>query len=265
MSPTAVARSLTATPLAVNPRRGRLVYGRFPRFDPGFTGIAGALHPWSCLCCGAPGQPGLDLCRACNAELPWLGHGCERCAMPLSRRARAPVCAACRRDPPPFDAALIPFRYAFPIDRLIIGLKFASRLERARLLGTLLAPWLEGWLVGSARPAALIPAPLHPARARSRGFNQAIEIARPVAARLGVPLMHDAVVRVRATAEQSTLDAVARRANLRDAFAVRAALPAHVAMLDDVVTTSATAGALALALRAAGVERITLIAVARAI
>jgi ComF family protein len=172
--------------------------------------------------------------------------------------------------PPPHAAAWVPFRYAFPVDRLIVGLKFAGRLERARLLGTLLAGFLAPRLAaGAARPAALVATPLHPARARQRGFNQAAEIARPVAAALGLPLLADAVVRVRATAEQSALDAAARRANLRDAFAVpvrlRAALPDHVAILDDVVTTGATAAALAAALRAAGVGRVTLIAVARAV
>lgn len=241
-------RSLTAARTAVNPRRGALVYGL----------------PWHCLCCGAAGR-GLDLCPACAAELPWLGPGCARCALPLPAADAGPDCPRCARVPPPHAAALVPFRYAFPVDRLIVGLKFAGRLERARLLGTLLAGFLEPRLAAADRPAALIATPLHPERARRRGFNQAAEIARPVASALGLPLLRDAARRVRATAEQSALDAAARHANLRDAFAVRGDLPAHVAILDDVVTTGATAAALAGALRAAGVRRVTLIAVARAV
>lgn len=250
-----------------------MVYGLPPRAAE----LLGLLHPWCCLGCGADAPPGLDLCAPCQAELPWLGRACARCALPLARHDLGPDCARCAADPPPQAAAFVPFRYAFPIDRLIVGLKFAGRLERARLLGTLLGDAIVARLgTGSAapwddatRPAALIATPLHPTRARERGFNQALEIARPVAARIGLPLRHDAVQRLRATAEQSTLDAVARRANLTGAFSVRAELvgrlPDHVAILDDVVTTGATAAALAAALRAAGVARITLLAVARAV
>jgi ComF family protein len=238
--------------------------------------LQGLLHPWHCLCCGADGEPGRDLCRPCAAELPWLGRACRRCALPLATADRGPDCPRCTAAPPPQAAAIIPFRYAFPVDRLIVGLKFAGRLERARLLGTLLADAVADRLdrVGAAsgvlaRPAALIATPLHPDRARQRGFNQAAEIARPLAARLGLPLLNGVVARVRATAEQSALDAAARQANVRDAFAVtaghRAELPDHVAIVDDVVTTGATAAALAAALRGAGVRRVTLWAVARAV
>lgn len=245
-----LARSLPAAPTAVNPRRGALVYG--------------AIHPWHCLCCGDDGADGLDLCARCAADLPWLGPACARCALPLADPGDG-LCPRCRLAPPPQAAALVAFRYAFPVDRLIVGLKFAGRLERARLLGTLLARHLAPRLVGSARPDALVAAPLHPARLRSRGFNQAAELARPLAAALGLPRRDHALRRVRATAEQSALDAAARQANVRDAFAVVAPLPAHVAVLDDVVTTGATAAAMAGALRDAGVARVTLLAVARAL
>lgn len=231
----------------------------------GSTELQGLLHPWHCLCCGADGVAGLDLCAGCAGELPWLGRGCARCALPLAAAEPGPDCARCTADPPPHAAAFVPFRYAFPVDRLVVGLKFAGRLERARLLGALLASWLRPRLAGAARPAALVAMPLHPARLRQRGFDQATELARPVAAGLGLPLLAGAVSRRRATAEQSTLDAAARRANVRGAFAARAGLPSHLAILDDVVTTGATAAALAAALRAAGVARVTLIAVARAV
>lgn len=223
--------------------------------------LAGLLHPWICLCCGEPGAAGLDLCRACRAELPVLADPCPLCALPRARGE----CRHCLNRPSPFAAAWIPFRYAFPIDRLIIGLKFDARLERGRLLGTLLATAIAPQLCGASRPSLLVPVPLHPTRQTIRGFNQAAELARPLAARLGLSLAPGAVVRVRATAEQSTLAARERRRNLHGAFAVVGTLPAHVAIIDDVVTTGATAAALADALHAAGVAQVTLIAAARAV
>lgn len=104
--------------------------------------------------------------------------------------------------------------------------------------------------------------PLHRARLRRRGYDQALELARPLARGLGLPLC-DGLHRVRATAPQSELDARARRRNLRHAFAVQAPLPPHVALVDDVMTTGATLHAAAQALRRAGVGRIDAWVVAR--
>ena len=113
-------------------------------------------------------------------------------------------------------------------------------------------------LAGAERPQALVPVPLHTGRLRERGYDQALELTRPLARRLGLPLRDDLLRRARATAAQSTLDAGQRRRNLRGAFAVRGhcALPAHVALVDDVMTTGATAHAAASALLRAGVARV---------
>jgi predicted amidophosphoribosyltransferase len=112
-----------------------------------------------------------------------------------------------------------------------------------------------------SRPDALIPLPLHPRRLRARGYDQALELARPLAQRFGLPLRTDLLTRVRDTAPQSRLDAPARRKNLRRAFAVhRTALARtplkHVVLIDDVMTTGATLHAAAEALLRAGVERV---------
>jgi ComF family protein len=113
-------------------------------------------------------------------------------------------------------------------------------------------------------PGALIPVPLHPGRARGRGYNQALEIARAAAAELGVSLQPGLCLRTRAITPQEGLTRPERRRNVRGAFAVRGALPAgHVAILDDVVTTGSTAAEVAKVLRRAGAERIDLWAVAR--
>ncbi len=157
---------------------------------------------------------------------------------------------------------MIPLAYAPPVDRWILDLKFHARLPVAPLLARLLA----GRLRGEPLPTRVIPVPLHPRRLRERGFNQAVEIARPLCRDLGVALDWGAVRRVRATAHQVGADARARRRNVRGAFAAADDLRGlHVAILDDVVTTGATVGELARVLRRAGAARVEVWAVARAV
>jgi ComF family protein len=146
------------------------------------------------------------------------------------------------------------FLYGFPLDRLVPRLKFHNDLAAGRLLSGLMA---EG-LAALPRPAALVPVPLHDGRLGRRGYDQALELAAPLAQRLGIPLLADALLRTRATSPQSELDAAARQRNLRCAFAVRvhAPLPGHVVLVDDVMTTGATLVAAARTLLRAGVARV---------
>lgn len=164
------------------------------------------------------------------------------------------LCGDCLRRPPPQTATQAVFLYRAPLDRLLPRAKFHADLASLHLLATLMARRL-----GTVdRPLALAPVPLHIGRLRRRGYDQALELARPLAQHLGLPLRDDLLRRVRATSAQSRLDAVARRRNVRGAFAVRGgvALPTHVALIDDVMTTGATARAAATALLRAGVARV---------
>ncbi|QSX76833.1 ComF family protein [Lysobacter arenosi] len=215
--------------------------------------LGAALWPSRCLLCGElAGGCGLDLCDPCLAALPYNRQACHRCALPLATAMTH--CGACLRQQPPQTAARAVFVYAAPIDRLLPRVKFHGDLASARLLATLMARNLAD----AERPQALVPVPLHPSRLRGRGYDQALELARPLARALRLPLRDDLLLRRRATAAQSTLDVDGRRRNLRYAFAIRAdtALPAHVAVIDDVMTTGATARAATLALRRAGVARV---------
>ncbi len=142
-------------------------------------------------------------------------------------------------------------------------MKFHGDLASARLLAALMARSLAG----AERPQALVPVPLHGSRLRVRGYDQALELARPLALALRLPLRDDLLLRRRATAAQSTLDVESRRRNMRNAFAAHAdaVLPAHVAVIDDVMTTGATARAAASALRRAGVARVDVWVCARVV
>ena len=218
--------------------------------------------PPRCLLCGAHGANGRDLCSGCASDLVVNIPCCPRCALPLP--VPAPLCGECLKRPPPFAAAWVPFRYGHPLDLLEARFKFRGDLAAGRVLADLM---LERAAVDMpALPAMLIPVPLHRTRLRERGYNQAVELARPFARSLGIPVRHDLLVRAKATPPQTGLDAKARRRNLRDAFAVAPGtqLPTHIALFDDVMTTGATLRECARVLRQAGVQRVDVWALARA-
>lgn len=199
-----------------------------------------ALLPPCCYLCLDPGQPpALDLCRDCEQDLPRN-----------------------REQPLLLDAAFAPYRYEFPLVELVHRLKYGNQPALARILGTLLGRRLAER--GRPRVDALVPVPLHAAREARRGYNQAREIAVFAARELALPVRIDLVRRVRDTPEQAALPAIARRANVSEAFEARGVPPLSVAIVDDVLTTGATVEALAKALRRAGCRRIEVWAVARA-
>ena len=213
--------------------------------------------PSRCLVCGERGENGSDLCPSCRQSLPWLTAACSRCALPLA--VDAALCGECLRRPPPQACTHAAFVYRAPLGRLLPRAKFHGDLAGLRLLSLLMAERLrDAHPDRGARPQALVPVPLHRNRLRQRGYDQALELARPLARRLAVPVRDDLLRRVRATAAQSRLDASARRRNLRGAFQVRngVLLPEHVALVDDVMTTGATARSAATALLHAGVRRV---------
>ncbi len=216
--------------------------------------------PLRCLLCGDVGEAGLDLCADCAAELPRNRHCCRRCALPLATPTA--LCGQCQHRNPPWDAAWAPFRYGWPLDRLETRFKFGADLAAGRVLARL-------WQRESCPiplPQWLITVPLHHGRLRQRGYNQALELARPLAQELEVPLQHDVLRRRRRTEAQTELDARARRHNVRDAFSLcpGVQMPEHVAILDDVMTTGATLAECARLLRRSGVQRVDVWALARA-
>ncbi len=146
------------------------------------------------------------------------------------------------------------FDYRFPIDCLLPRLKF----HRDFAAGRVLSHCLVDHFATLERPLALVPIPLHRSRLRTRGYDQALELAKPLARALKLPLRTDLLQRGRATHAQSELHANARQRNVQGAFRLinDSPLPSHIALFDDVMTTGATLHAAALVLRHAGVQRI---------
>lgn len=215
-----------------------------------------------CPLCRCPTEGLSGLCLVCRADLPWLGHACRRCALPLPVTA-GDTCGPCLRRPSPIERTICALRYQAPISGLIAGFKFHQNLAAGAALASLLRESVEQ--AGGQAPDALLPVPLHASRLRQRGYNQAVELAKPLAERLDRPLLVDGVRRVLATTDQIGLSALQRRRNLRNAFAIETPLPKHVAIIDDVLTTGATVLTLARALRNAGAAEVSVWCVARTV
>ncbi|WP_028238161.1 ComF family protein [Stutzerimonas azotifigens] len=219
----------------------------------------------SCLLCDGPAEVGASLCTGCESELPWLTGQCAVCALPLPTSGL--VCGACLKRPPAFERVEAPWRFAFPVDTLIHRFKHQARWPLGRLMAECQARHLaHAFDEGLPVPQALLPVPLATRRLRQRGFNQAGLLADWLSKALGIPVRPGLLRRVQDTPAQQGLDARARRRNLRGAFALAEGADVygqHLALVDDVVTTGATAEALARLLRRAGAARVDVYCLAR--
>jgi len=215
------------------------------------------LLPQDCFLCAA--AAGGTLCPACLDSLPRLaGVRCPVCALPTPD---SQVCGACLKHPPHFDATSAVFRYEFPVDRLVQALKYAHRLAVTDFLGRMLA--LDA---PPRRPDLIVPVPLSPARLAQRGFNQALEIARPLARALDAPIETRGIHRSRDTLPQAGLPWKERAKNVRHAFECGLDLSGKTVLLvDDVMTTGTTLDELARILKAHGAARVENRVLARAL
>jgi ComF family protein len=210
-----------------------------------------------CLLCGANTHDGL-CCAACDADLPRLtDEHCPICAVPA---LGGDICGQCLKQPPPFDHAVAAFSYKFPLDKLIQALKYRERLILVKFLADALTRRI------TSRPDCIVALPLHPTRLRERGFNQSLLLARRISHQLNTPLLADACERIRNTPPQSSLPWKERDKNMRQAFACKPGADVrgkHVAIVDDVMTTGASIGELARALKQAGASEVSAWVVAR--
>lgn len=222
-----------------------------------------AVFPQYCLLCQLRSHSPLPLCADCFTCLQGNNHGCERCALPLGSEAGG-LCSQCAAQPPAFDSVIAPLVYEPHIALLISRWKF----QRERRLTRLLALLWQAWVIPPMDRDLLLPVPLHWRRLLWRGFNQAALLGLAIRARepqLGsLPLRTDILQRRRATPAQARLNAQQRSANLQAAFRVRGDVRGlRIAVIDDVMTTGATADAIARALKAAGAADVQLWCLAR--
>jgi ComF family protein len=215
--------------------------------------------PGRCAFCLGEAEREHPWCAACFVELPWNLPACPCCAEPLPGRPEERPCGRCLRSPPAFVRSRVPLRYEQEVAGLVRRFKFEASPRAGAVLLALFEAGLPETVL--AWPQALVPVPLHPRRARARGFDQGEWLARRLARRLERPLVR--ARRCRDTPSQRGLDRMERRRNLNRAFVIEAALPPRVALLDDVMTTGATLEALASACRAAGAREVEAWAVAR--
>ncbi|MGE8146990.1 double zinc ribbon domain-containing protein [Pseudomonas frederiksbergensis] len=218
-----------------------------------------------CLLCGEVADHTTPICTACETELPWLGDHCQTCALPLP--ASGLTCGQCLQQPPAFERVAAPWTYSFPVDTLITRFKHGAKWPFGRLLGELLAQFLQHRFEEDLeRPDALIPVPLATKRLRQRGFNQAAMLARWLSESLDIPCDETLLLRIQDTSAQQELKAEARKRNLRNAFALAPGVSVagrHLALIDDVLTTGATAQSLARLLMNAGAARVDVYCLAR--
>ena len=221
--------------------------------------LAQALLPSSCALCGALCDGAV--CQPCHARFVTPTARCPRCANPVGVPDVGRECAACLSLRPAFDATVAAADYCAPLDRLVLQLKFGATLA--------LAPWCARVLRDSVLeqcdfvlPHVLCPVPLGPQRLVERGFNQALEIARPLARALGIGLCAQLAIRARETSAQSGVSLEQRRRNLRDAFtlapdALAMVRGQHIGIVDDVMTSGHTVGELAALFKRFGAARVS--------
>ncbi|NMM13559.1 MAG: ComF family protein [Rhodoferax sp.] len=216
--------------------------------------------PSQCLVCHA--WPTESVCEACVNQFAQPQSRCQTCALTVPAGIRH--CGACLKTAPPLDACLAAVSYAFPWSDLIVGYKFHNHPGRASAFAVLLrsTPWAEPALEAAD---VVVPMPLSSARLQTRGFNQALVLARQLA-----PDKTDSrlLLRIKDTPAQSSLKRAERLDSVKDAFAVEPLLSAslkgaRLVLVDDVMTSGASLFAAARTLRAAGAAHITGLVIAR--
>ncbi len=204
------------------------------------------------------------LCADCTSRFVAGGLRCPRCGVRLA--SEAPACGECLRDPPPFERTLCTVDYAFPWDALVVDFKFHGRVELAFALAALMTATVRA--AAAPLPQWVLPVPLAAPRLAERGYNQAWELARTMARALGLHADASLLLRLAGGAHQADLGRAERQRNLRSAFIVephrRGALQGRrVALVDDVMTTGATAREAAATLLRAGAAAVDVWVLAR--
>ena len=214
----------------------------------------------SCLLCASPQANNHGLCSPCLNELPWHPtSSCPQCGLSSSGQ----LCGSCISAPPDFDATQSVFLYQYPIDKMMQRYKYGNMLNISHTFGQLLADKSSFEAID-----LIIPMPMHPARLKERGFNQALEIAKVLTKNCKDKLDYKSVERQTLTPPQASLPLKERVKNIKGAFKVNAEITEkftgkRIAIVDDVMTTGASLNELAKTLKKAGASHVTCWVIAR--
>lgn len=245
-------RALFACVFAPQPK---FALGSLPRVSRWLLDL---LLPDHCVLCKRAASSG-GYCPDCSAALARHDKQCRLCGVPIVVEG---VCGSCQHSPPDIVETIAPFEYIFSVRDDVHQLKYHGKLACGRDLGMLLARELRGR--ASSLPDVLVPVPLHWKRRFRRGFNQSLEIARPVSRELGIPIRTDLIERCIHTPPQVGLPLAMRRRNMRGVFRCTGnRMPGTAAIIDDVITSGSTTLEAARCLRSAGVARVAVWALAR--
>ncbi|NLP36120.1 MAG: ComF family protein [Firmicutes bacterium] len=221
------------------------------------------LFPLRCLFCGERLEADTILCTHCRGQVLEVSRCCPLCGYPVVKQSER-ECPRCNGQKFMFDRACAVGLYEGKLKAVIRRYKYGGRTEMAAALGKLMAQQIEKckW----PQFAAVVPIPLHPRKQRQRGFDQAVLLAEAIGRQLKVPVKKY-LRRSRETVSQTQLSAAQRRHNLAGAFTVVQAeqIPKRILLVDDLLTTGATADNAARALLAGGAEEIYLAVIGRSL
>jgi ComF family protein len=215
--------------------------------------------PKLCVLCNQYHKGSFAACTTCIQWLPKLNIPCQQCAYPLPD-THFLTCGHCIKNPPHFDRTYIAYPFVEPLRGLLHQFKYHQALYLTSLLCHLMQQTL------TTTPAqCLIPVPLHPKRLRARGYNQAQLLGRTLAKHLNLPFEYKKCRKIINTAPQASLNGMERQKNIQNAFEVTSMPYEHVILIDDLLTTGATANELACTLKNIGVKRVDLWCCARTV
>ena len=219
-----------------------------------------ALQP-ICLNCRTGPESNHGLCEKCLQLISLNATCCEICARPLTQNL---VCGQCQKIPPFFDRALTPLLYVDPVDRFLCGLKYREQFSFARFAAGVMTN--HALKTGQKAPDMICPVPMTSKTLRKRGFNQSAFIGQLIAWQLGIPMSSNLILKTRDTAHQSDLKAKERQNNLKGAFECKRQVRGrHIVIVDDVLTTGATANEISKTLKKYGASRVDIWTCARTV
>ncbi len=217
------------------------------------------------MLCDSEVDEKISLCKACRADLPRVKFACKVCALPMNSDVKSSLCGQCISQVSYVDYAINLFHYATPVDYLISKMKFQQQLSVAAVLADLLKTHIESSKLEHGLPDALIAMPLYKKRLANRGFNQSLEIVKPLVKSQNIPILLNTIERSKDTTAQTKLSKQARKKNVSGCFSLlEKPVESHIVIVDDVVTTGATTNELAKLLKKSGVEKVGVWSLARA-